>query len=241
MTVDSLSRSTAGTPRLSANRTPQAHVSRKHTPATMIFPAQAPSLTFHLILVSPHSISSNLMTALPNHSQPPKWPHSSQSHTIPRPILPISFFPSFVSTPKSRPNTRVGIIKATSQRLRTALIASATSHTSTRNYPTGQFPCPVSQLIGRTCAWKGPCSRVTPWEASSKTNLGVSCLCSLLSALAPSHPDRNVWLASFREEKDGIKSQDTYDTLTLEQYRAYHAQGAPRAIPTMCVLTIKTQ
>ena len=62
---------------------------------------------------------------------------------------------------------------------------------------------------------------------------------SLLCALALTHPDRNVWLASFREEKDGIKLQDTYNVLTLEQYRAYRAQGAPQAIPTMCVLTIK--
>jgi hypothetical protein len=46
-------------------------------------------------------------------------------------------------------------------------------------------------------------------------------------------------LASFREEKDGIKLQDTYNVLTLKQYCAYRTQGAPRAIPTMCVLTIK--
>ena len=46
-------------------------------------------------------------------------------------------------------------------------------------------------------------------------------------------------MASFQEEKDGIKLQDTYDILTLEQYRAYCAQGAPWAIPRMFVLTIK--
>ena len=62
---------------------------------------------------------------------------------------------------------------------------------------------------------------------------------SLLSALNPLHPDREIWLASYQEEKDGIKSQDTYDVLTPEQYRAYRAKGAPRAIPTMCVLIIK--
>jgi hypothetical protein len=185
--VASLSRSTAVTPHLSANRTHQAHISRKHTPASMIFLAQAPSLTFQWILVSPHSILSNLMTALPNHSQPPKWTHSSQSHAIPHPIIPISFLPSFVSTTKSRSNTRVGIIKATSQRLRTAFIASATSHTSTRNYPTGQFPCPVSQLIGRTCAWKGPCSRVTPREASFETNLQVLLVLHHFFENAPAH------------------------------------------------------
>ncbi len=59
------------------------------------------------------------------------------------------------------------------------------------------------------------------------------------SSLVPTHSDRDSWLASFWEEKDGIRSQDTYDVLTLDQYRAYCAQGAPRAIPTMCVLTIE--
>ncbi len=32
---------------------------------------------------------------------------------------------------------------------------------------------------------------------------------------------------------------DTYDTITLAQYRALHEKGALGAIPTMCVLTIK--
>ena len=125
--------SSTGTPHLSANHTPQAHISRSQTPATMIFPAQAPLSTFQWILVSSHSILSNSMTALPNQSQLPKWPHSSQSHVIPHPILHIFSLPSFASTPKSHLSIRVGIIKATSQRLWTVLIASATSHTSTRN------------------------------------------------------------------------------------------------------------
>ena len=73
----------------------------------------------------------------------------------------------------------------------------------------------------------------------SAASLLRECPRSLLCALTLTHPDRNVWLVSFQEEKDGIKLQDTYDVLTLEQYRAYRAQGAPWAIPTMCVLTIK--
>ena len=72
----------------------------------------------------------------------------------------------------------------------------------------------------------------------SVPSLLQECPRSHLFALAPTHPDRNVWLASFWE-KNGIKLQDTYNVLTLDQYHAYHAQGAPRAIPTMCVLTIK--
>ena len=73
----------------------------------------------------------------------------------------------------------------------------------------------------------------------SATSLKRECPRSLLSGLHPTHPDRKTWLASFREEKSGIQSQDTYDKLTLAEYRSLRAKGAPRAIPTMCVLTIK--
>jgi hypothetical protein len=58
-------------------------------------------------------------------------------------------------------------------------------------------------------------------------------------ALVATHPDRDMWLLSFCEEKDGIKSQDTYNILNLVEYRALQEKGAPHAIPTMCVLTIK--
>ena len=57
--------------------------------------------------------------------------------------------------------------------------------------------------------------------------------------MAESHPDRDIWLASFYEEKRGIQDLDTYKKITLGEYRALREKGAPRAIPTMCVLTIK--
>jgi hypothetical protein len=53
------------------------------------------------------------------------------------------------------------------------------------------------------------------------------------------HPDRDVWLESFGEEKNGIKSLNTYDKILLVEYCALCEKGAPCAIPTMCVLTIK--
>ncbi len=62
---------------------------------------------------------------------------------------------------------------------------------------------------------------------------------SLLKALADSHPNRDVWLASFFEEKRGTQSLDTYKKITLGEYRALREKGAPQAISTMCVLTIK--
>jgi hypothetical protein len=49
---------------------------------------------------------------------------------------------------------------------------------------------------------------------------------SLHVALAPSHPDRGIWLDSFHGEKSGIQSQDTYDKIGLTEYRAIRAKGA---------------
>jgi hypothetical protein len=73
----------------------------------------------------------------------------------------------------------------------------------------------------------------------SAHNLLRKCPCSLLTALDTNHPDRDVWLESFQEEKNGIESLNTYDKISLAEYRAFFEKGAPRAIPTICVLTIK--
>ena len=73
----------------------------------------------------------------------------------------------------------------------------------------------------------------------SAVNLHRDCPPSLLKALAANHPDREVWLESFYEEKRGIEDLDTYTKISLADYRNLRENGAPRAIPTMCVLTIK--
>ncbi len=70
-------------------------------------------------------------------------------------------------------------------------------------------------------------------------NLVYDCPRSLLTVLADCHPDREVWLQSYFEEKHGIESLGTYKKLSLAQYHALHEKGAPKAIPTMSVLTIK--
>ena len=44
----------------------------------------------------------------------------------------------------------------------------------------------------------------------SAINLHCECPTTLLRALADSHPDREIWLAIYREEKEGIQSLDTY-------------------------------
>jgi hypothetical protein len=73
----------------------------------------------------------------------------------------------------------------------------------------------------------------------SAVNLHRDCPPTLLKALADSHPDQEVWLASYAEEKGGLESLNTYKKITLGEYWSLREKGAPRAIPTMCVLTIK--
>ena len=75
----------------------------------------------------------------------------------------------------------------------------------------------------------------------SAVNLHCDCPPLLLKALADTHPDREVWLASFFKEKRGIKQLDMYKykKISLGKYRSLREKGAPQAIPTMCVLTIK--
>ena len=86
-----------------------------------------------------------------------------------------------------------------------------------------------------------PCTTFDPVaNIVSAINLHRDCPPSLLQALATTHPDREVWLQSYYEEKNGIESLGTFKRITLGEYRALRERGAPRAIPTMCVLTIKT-
>ncbi len=54
-----------------------------------------------------------------------------------------------------------------------------------------------------------------------------------------SHPDCEVWLQSYYKEKNSIESLGTFKCLTLGEYQALRKKGALKAIPTMCVLTLK--
>ena len=73
----------------------------------------------------------------------------------------------------------------------------------------------------------------------SAVNLARDCPASLLRALADTHPDREIWRQSYYEEKNSIESMGTFERLTLQQYRALVEKGAPKAIPSMCVLMVK--
>ncbi len=73
----------------------------------------------------------------------------------------------------------------------------------------------------------------------SAINLHQDCLPSLLQAPAVSHPNREVWLQSYYEEKNSIESLGTFKRLTLGEHCALQEKGMSKAIPAMCVLTIK--
>ena len=73
----------------------------------------------------------------------------------------------------------------------------------------------------------------------STVNLHRDCPTSLMQALVDTHPDHEVWLQSYYEEKGSIEQLGTIQKLTLGKYRVLWEKGVPRAISTMCVLTIK--
>ena len=74
----------------------------------------------------------------------------------------------------------------------------------------------------------------------SAVNLHRDYPSSLLQALASTHPDHEVWLQSYYVEKSGIEEDmGMFWKTSLGEYRALCEKGALKAVPMMCVLTIK--
>lgn len=63
---------------------------------------------------------------------------------------------------------------------------------------------------------------------------------SLHKAFVKPHPDRDIWLESYREEYDGLLAHDTMDVISGDEYRAIAAETGTRAIPSMGILSVKT-
>ena len=75
---------------------------------------------------------------------------------------------------------------------------------------------------------------------SAKNILGP-CPPSLVKAIHPSNPDRQVWLDSYNEEKDGLQELDVYEKISKKRYLELRRTGVlPKAIPSMCVLVVKS-
>jgi hypothetical protein len=64
------------------------------------------------------------------------------------------------------------------------------------------------------------------------------CPLSLIQALNPQHPEHAIWLASYKEEYDGLKEFDIFEELTFAEYRKLAETHGP-AIPSMCILVTK--
>jgi hypothetical protein len=74
----------------------------------------------------------------------------------------------------------------------------------------------------------------------SAKNLLHPCPPSLLKALHPSNPDRDIWLKSYDEEKWGLNKLDVYQTINKKTYLQLKRSGKiGKAPPSMCVLVIK--
>ena len=91
-------------------------------------------------------------------------------------------------------------------------------------------------------------STVDPTAASSISashvsarNFKTPCPPSLLKALHKNFVDRSTWHESYMEEKDGLIANDTYVEISLQEYcrLCRLPKGVPKAMPTMCVMTIK--
>ena len=84
--------------------------------------------------------------------------------------------------------------------------------------------------------------RLTAGHVSGAKGLLQSCPGSLRKALDSSNPDQHTWLASYTEEYNGLVALDTFTTINRADLAASDFVGKPvgKPMPTMCVLTIKT-
>ena len=74
----------------------------------------------------------------------------------------------------------------------------------------------------------------------SAKNLQRGCPRFLFQALSDRHsPDYAIWLCSYKEEFDGIKSLDTYEVIDEAEYLRLVRLHGIKAIPTMCIHTVK--
>ena len=74
----------------------------------------------------------------------------------------------------------------------------------------------------------------------SAKHLQRPCPRFLWQALAdPKSPDYNVWLASYKEEYDGLNALDTYYEIDESEYQRLVREHGVKAISTMCIHNVK--
>ena len=74
----------------------------------------------------------------------------------------------------------------------------------------------------------------------SAKHLLSPCTPPLFKYLDSSNPDRQVWMDSYKEEKQGLIDHEVYEKISKNQYLALRrASNIPKEIPSMCVLVVK--
>jgi hypothetical protein len=62
---------------------------------------------------------------------------------------------------------------------------------------------------------------------------------SLSTALYSRNPDRDIWLESYKEEYNGLSTNETFDLISEDEYFRLCKQHGIKAIPSMCIFTVK--
>jgi len=62
---------------------------------------------------------------------------------------------------------------------------------------------------------------------------------SLQKALKLTGPDFQIWSDSYKEEFFGLKDNDCFEIITEEEYQRLYRISGKRAIPSMCIFTVK--
>jgi hypothetical protein len=62
---------------------------------------------------------------------------------------------------------------------------------------------------------------------------------SLNKAMYSRNPDKPIWLESYKEEYNGLKSNDTFDIISEEEYICLCKLHGIKAMPSMCTFTVK--
>ena len=87
---------------------------------------------------------------------------------------------------------------------------------------------------GKTFTITGSSHRVTATNLQSLTPPG-----SIVKALHHNNPDKFIWHDSYKEEYDGLISNNTFDIISEDEYQHLKRLHGVRAIPSMCTFVVK--
>jgi hypothetical protein len=87
---------------------------------------------------------------------------------------------------------------------------------------------------GKSFTVAGSTCHVSAGNLTSIAPLG-----SVVKALHSNYPYRSIWFDSYKEEYDGLVTNDTFDIISEEEYHHLRQIHGIQAIPTMCTFVVK--